>query len=73
MDDTPVGVELPVQLDENGSDAHYCPDCGAEIPETYRNGMVLDELVDRYRSPFQCPECGYRGEVIRHRISSSES
>lgn len=46
-------------------DARYCSSCGE--PLSVRDTEMHEDLIlDRYRTAFRCPSCGYTGEVIRH-------
>lgn len=45
-------------------DAKYCPSCGESLP-LQSVQIYADNLLNRYRASFRCPECGYAGEVIR--------
>jgi len=46
------------------TDAEYCPRCGAEIPP-HRRSVNGDEVLNVYRTKFECIDCRFRGEVFR--------
>lgn len=49
------------------ADVRFCSHCGTDLSAS-DTAWHQDELLDRYRASFKCPECGYRGEVIRHSV-----
>lgn len=57
--------------DKPPADARFCPSCGEALSPDH-TGFVADRLLNVYRAPFACPNCGYRGEVIRHDIRTAE-
>ena len=46
-------------------DVQYCPHCGDPISSHQRH-WYDDLVLNRYRTEFECPGCGYHGEVFRH-------
>lgn len=50
---------------ESCVDAQFCPRCGESLPAS-RTTFTDDLVLNRYRTEFECPECGFHGEVFRH-------
>lgn len=46
------------------TDAEFCSRCGAELPSHTRS-VSADEVLNVYRTKFECEDCGMRGEVFR--------
>lgn len=52
-------------------DVQFCPHCGESITSAQRH-FREDLILDRYRTEFECPACGYHGEVFRHGEGDSD-
>ena len=46
-------------------DVQNCCHCGDPITGEQRH-FKEDLVLNRYRTEFKCPSCGYHGEVFRH-------
>lgn len=64
--------EQDVEKVSRDPDVQYCPHCGESI--TQRDRRFFEDLVlNRYRTEFRCPACGYKGDVFRHNCGASET
>lgn len=46
-------------------DVAFCSACGESITRQQRH-FREDLILNRYRTEFKCPACGFHGEVFRH-------
>lgn len=47
------------------ADVEYCPCCGESITSQQR-AFQEDLVLNRYRTEFECPACGFHGDLFRH-------